>query len=93
MMLTCFRLNVGTGLNIFRTRKRLALHIWHNISVTRDSDGVNLIVDDEIIQMSSKASSLAVQLRGNLTFGSITHPIDRYEVFFRYTLKLLMNFG
>jgi F0F1-type ATP synthase membrane subunit a len=72
-----FRLNVGTGLNIFRTSQRLALHVWHKVAITRDSDGVSLIVDDEVIHMTSKPSSLGVRLRGNMTFGGITDALDR----------------
>jgi hypothetical protein len=72
-----FRLNVGTGLNIFRTSQRLALHVWHKVAITRDSDGVSLIVDDEVIHMTSKPSSLGVRLRGTMTFGGITDALDR----------------
>ena len=68
---------MGTGLNIFRTRQRLALHVWHKVSITRDSRGVSLVVDDEVIHMTSKPNSLGVRLRGNMNFGGITDALDR----------------
>ncbi|XP_028394352.1 uncharacterized protein LOC114518524 isoform X7 [Dendronephthya gigantea] len=74
------RLNVGTGLNIFRTSRRLSLHNWHKVAVTRDSNGVSLVVDDEIIHMTSRPESLGVRLRGNMTFGAVTDPLDRIIV-------------
>ena len=68
---------MGTGLNIFRTGQRLALHVWHKVSITRDDSGVNLVVDNEVIRMTSKPSSLGVRLSGNMTFGGITDALDR----------------
>lgn len=72
-----FRLNVGTGLNIFRTRKRLALHVWHKIRITRNSLGVYLIVDDEVILMSKNPDSLSVHFEGNMVFGTPYDALDR----------------
>lgn len=72
-----FRLNVGTGLNIFRTGQRLALHVWHKVSITRDTGGVSLVVDEEVIHMTSKPNSLGVRLRGNMNFGGIMDALDR----------------
>ena len=68
---------MGTGLNIFRTSQRLTLHVWHKVSITRDDSGVNLVVDNEVIRMTSKPSSLGVRLSGNMTFGGITDALDR----------------
>ena len=68
---------MGTGLNIFRTRQRLALHVWHKVSITRDTRGVNFVVDNEVIHMTSKPSSLGVRLSGNINFGAITDALDR----------------
>ena len=68
---------MGTGLNIFRTNQRLALHVWHKVSINRDEGGVSLVVDDEVIHMTSKPSSLGVRLHGSMTFGGITDALDR----------------
>lgn len=71
------RLNVGTGLNIFRASQKLALHVWHKVSITRNDRGVRFIVNDEVIHMTSNPRSLGVRLRGSVTFGAVNDAMDR----------------